>query len=45
MLSRQLGQDHGDLVLKPIGQSYSQKNVNTDTGEVSPVTIEPASDE
>lgn len=32
-------------VLKPIGQSYSQKNVNTDTGEVSPVTIEPASDE
>lgn len=32
-------------VLKPIGQSYSQKNVNTDTGEVSPVTIEPASEE
>ncbi len=32
-------------VLKPIGQSYSQKNVNTDTGEVSPITIEPASDE
>ncbi len=32
-------------VLKPIGQSYSQKNVNTDTGEVSPVTIEPATED
>jgi enoyl-[acyl-carrier protein] reductase/trans-2-enoyl-CoA reductase (NAD+) len=32
-------------VLKPIGQSYTQKNLNTDTGEVNSVTIEPASDE
>ncbi len=32
-------------VLKPIGQSYSQKNVNTDTGEVHPITIEQASQE
>ncbi len=29
-------------VLKPIGQSYTQKNVNTDTGEVNSVSIEPA---
>lgn len=29
-------------VLKPIGDSYSQKNLNTDTGEVNRVTIEPA---
>ncbi|MBU6181119.1 MAG: trans-2-enoyl-CoA reductase family protein, partial [Verrucomicrobia bacterium] len=32
-------------VLKPIGQSYTQKNLNTDTGEVNTVSIEPASDE
>lgn len=32
-------------VLKPIGQSYTQKNLNTDTAEVNTVTIEPASDE
>lgn len=32
-------------VLKPIGQSYTQKNLNTDTGEVDSVTIEPASEE
>jgi enoyl-[acyl-carrier protein] reductase / trans-2-enoyl-CoA reductase (NAD+) len=32
-------------VLKPIGQSFSQKNLNTDTGEVTSVTIEPAVDE
>ncbi|MEM7601550.1 MAG: enoyl-ACP reductase FabV [Verrucomicrobiota bacterium] len=32
-------------VLKPIGQSYSQKNLNTDTGEVDSVSIEPASEE
>jgi enoyl-[acyl-carrier protein] reductase / trans-2-enoyl-CoA reductase (NAD+) len=32
-------------VLKPIGQSYSQKNLNTDTAEVNSVSIEPASDE
>ena len=32
-------------VLKPIGAPYSQKNLNTDTGEVDSVTIEPAEDE
>ena len=32
-------------VLKPIGQSYSQKNLNTDTAEVNSISIEPASDE
>lgn len=32
-------------VLKPIGQPYSQKNVNTDTGEVNTVSIEPATEE
>ncbi len=32
-------------VLKPIGQSYAQKNLNTDSGEVSAVSIEPASEE
>lgn len=32
-------------VLKPIGESYSQKNLNTDKGEVDSVTIEPASEE
>jgi enoyl-[acyl-carrier protein] reductase / trans-2-enoyl-CoA reductase (NAD+) len=30
-------------VLKPIGQSYTNKTVDTDKGEVSEVTIEPAS--
>lgn len=29
-------------VLKPIGDPYTQKNLNTDTGEVDEVTIEPA---
>ncbi len=29
-------------VLKPIGQPYSQKNLNTDTGEVNSISIEPA---
>ncbi|MCG8602656.1 MAG: trans-2-enoyl-CoA reductase family protein [Verrucomicrobiales bacterium] len=29
-------------VLKPVGAPYSQKNLNTDTGEVNSVTIEPA---
>jgi enoyl-[acyl-carrier protein] reductase/trans-2-enoyl-CoA reductase (NAD+) len=28
--------------LKPIGQSYTNKNLNTTTGAVSPITIEPA---
>jgi enoyl-[acyl-carrier protein] reductase/trans-2-enoyl-CoA reductase (NAD+) len=32
-------------VLKPIGQSYTQKNVNTDTGEVNTVSIGPAEDD
>ncbi|MDX1680568.1 MAG: bifunctional NADH-specific enoyl-ACP reductase/trans-2-enoyl-CoA reductase, partial [Akkermansiaceae bacterium] len=29
-------------VLKPIGESYTQKNLNTGTGEVDTVTLEPA---
>jgi enoyl-[acyl-carrier protein] reductase/trans-2-enoyl-CoA reductase (NAD+) len=29
-------------VLKPIGQSYTAKNLNTTTGEVSDISIEPA---
>ena len=29
-------------VLKPIGESYTNKNLNTTTGEVTSVTIEPA---
>ncbi|HQW29200.1 MAG: trans-2-enoyl-CoA reductase family protein [Verrucomicrobiales bacterium] len=32
-------------VLKPIGQAYTQKNINTDTGEVNTVSIEPAVEE
>lgn len=32
-------------VLKPIGQAYSNKTVNVQTGVVSEVTIEPASEE
>ena len=32
-------------VLKPIGASYTQKNLNTDTGEVGDVSIEPCTDE
>lgn len=32
-------------VLKPIGQSYSNKNLNTSNGVVNEVSIEPASDE
>jgi enoyl-[acyl-carrier protein] reductase/trans-2-enoyl-CoA reductase (NAD+) len=32
-------------VLKPIGSSYTNKNINTTTGVVSDITIEPASDE
>lgn len=31
--------------LKPIGDSYTAKNLNTDTQEVGEVTVEPASDE
>ena len=29
-------------VLKPIGESYTQKNLNTGTGEVDTITLEPA---
>ena len=32
-------------VLKPIGASYTNKNLNTTTGIISPITIEPASEE
>ena len=32
-------------VLKPIGAPYTQKNINTDTGEVNSISIEPASDD
>ncbi len=32
-------------VLKPIGQSYTAKNLNTDTLKIADMTIEPASDE
>jgi len=32
-------------VLKPIGQSYTNKNLNTDKAEIEEVTIEPASQE
>ena len=32
-------------VLKPIGNSYTSKNLNTDTLEISELTIEPASEE
>ncbi|BET68708.1 CBU_0270 family Dot/Icm type IV secretion system effector [Opitutales bacterium ASA1] len=32
-------------VLKPIGQSYTNKTVDTDKGVVSEITIEPATDE
>jgi enoyl-[acyl-carrier protein] reductase/trans-2-enoyl-CoA reductase (NAD+) len=32
-------------VLKPIGQSYSNKNLNTSNGQVNEVSIDPANDE
>ena len=32
-------------VLKPIGKSYTAKNLNTDTLKIADVTVEPASDE
>lgn len=35
------GTDHRS-VLKPIGESYTQKNLNTGSGEVDSVTLEPA---
>lgn len=31
--------------LKPIGETYTNKNLNTGTGEVNEITIEPANDE
>ncbi|MEO0415221.1 MAG: enoyl-ACP reductase FabV [Verrucomicrobiota bacterium] len=31
--------------LKPIGQPYTQKNLNTDTAEVNSISIEPCNDE
>ena len=31
--------------LKPIGKSYTAKNLNTDTQQVSEITVEPANDE
>lgn len=38
------GETHNS-VLKPIGQSYTAKNLNTDTLKISELTLEPASDE
>ncbi len=32
-------------VLKPIGKTYTEKNLNTDTLEIDQLTLEPASDE
>ncbi len=32
-------------VLKPIGQAYTAKNLNTDTHKIAPITVEPASPE
>lgn len=32
-------------VLKPIGEGYTAKNLNTDTMKISDITVEPASDE
>ncbi len=32
-------------VLKPIGRSYTNKNLNTDKKEIEPVTIEPATED
>jgi enoyl-[acyl-carrier protein] reductase/trans-2-enoyl-CoA reductase (NAD+) len=32
-------------VLKPVGESYTNKNLNTTTGVVNEITIEPASDD
>ncbi len=32
-------------VLKPIGQAYTAKNLNTDTHKIAPITVEPASAE
>ncbi|PZD96336.1 bifunctional NADH-specific enoyl-ACP reductase/trans-2-enoyl-CoA reductase [Paenibacillus sambharensis] len=37
--------DPVNSVLKPIGQPYSNKTVNFHTGEVTDITIEPATDE
>lgn len=45
---RRTDPETGDVyksVLKPIGEPYSQKNVNTDKAEVNTVSIDPASEE
>ncbi len=38
------GETHSS-VLKPIGQAYTAKNLNTDTHKIAPITVEPASPE
>ncbi len=38
------GQTHSS-VLKPIGQAYTAKNLNTDTLKINELTLEPATDE
>lgn len=45
---RRTDPDTGEVyrsVLKPIGDSYSQKNLNTDSGEIDSISIEPAVEE
>ena len=45
---RRTDPDSGEVyssTLKPIGQAYTSKNLNTDTLKISDVTIEPASEE
>lgn len=45
---RRADPDTGEIyrsVLKPIGRSYTQKDLNTDTAEVDTVTIDPATEE
>lgn len=45
---RRTDPETGDVyksVLKPIGEPYTQKNVNTDKAEVNTVSIDPASEE
>jgi len=45
---RRTDPDSGEVfnsTLKPIGQSYTAKNLNTDTQKIADITIEPASEE
>ena len=45
---RRIDPNTGDVfnsTLKPIGQSYTAKNLNTDSLKISDITIEPANDE